>query len=174
MNYFILVVTDSEGVNGNRIRALDIAMERLRLNRWPLYRHTGNRKLIGAGDQCLVYLGGNGPLAQHFLAVVNVANINETRRASAGLDELLIGYVPVSVLQLMKVERFSTPMAINPLLGRLQLTAGIKKWGVMFQGGCQKISASDFSAIMRSRTRREKAWSKGDKASRAEPKAVKK
>lgn len=152
MNHFILAVTDGLDLEGKRIRAVDIAISRIALGKWPLYLHTPNRQLIQVGDRCLIYLAGRSPDAQNFFASGLIADIDNSRRAPTALPLDLVGQPPIAILNFTNCSRFLPLIPIRPLLARLQFTAGVKKWGIMIQGGCRKISDQDFQTVIKSRS----------------------
>lgn len=82
-NLFLLVGSDSRDIDDLHVAAHDICRRRLQKKVWPLYRSTRNRAAIGAGDECLIYLGGSGKEAQHVIAVATVDTVQE---ATASAD----------------------------------------------------------------------------------------
>ncbi len=68
-----------------------------------------------------------------------------------GIASLAMGSVYETKLQLTKVSVFSNPATIRPLLNRLEFHGARKDWGRSLQGGCRKITRSDYEIISEER-----------------------
>ena len=121
--------------------ALNVATERLKKGKWPLYRGTRNRKGMQEGDTCLFYLAGKEDLAQHIIAIAEVSSKRDSvRHEQVDSEDLLIDS-PDQILLLKNIDLIK-PIPIRSFLGKLSFLSK-KKWGAAFQGGCRKLTGGD-------------------------------
>lgn len=150
--YFILVASDQAPEFGPPLSAAKVASHRLSNNYWPLSQRTPNRKLLKAGDQCLVYIAGTKACSQTFYGSASIEAVAFWSEPDKfGIDSLAMGSVYETKLRLTKVCIFSNPVAIRPLLNRLEFHEDRKDWGRSLQGGCRKITRSDYEMVSEER-----------------------
>lgn len=119
MNYWIFVMTGNNSDFLNRIKN----------NKWELYRKTSNRLKIQKGDKILFYLA-------RFPRQKIVANaILKSNVTSVG-DKF---FVDLSELEIWKKQ-----ISIKPFIESLDFIKNKSKWGGYLQGGISKISENDY------------------------------
>ncbi len=147
-NHFILVASDQVPDFEPSLSALEVASHRLAKKYWPMSIRTPNRKHLQAGDQCLVYIAGTRSSSQTFCGSARIESIESWSEPDEfGIDSLAMGSIYETKLGLTKVCKFPYPVAIRPLLNRLEFHKGRKDWGRSLQGGCRKITRSDYEKI---------------------------
>ena len=146
--YYVLVVNDSEDLDGHRVPAIEVAKRWLSDNEWPMFKRTFNMKQIRAGDKCLVYLAGYNELSQHIVYKARVKAVIPPGNG-ARLESNLISEPAASILKLEEIEQLNPPCPVREILPRLSFRPeNMTKWGRVFQGGCRKISESDYNMIV--------------------------
>ena len=147
--YFILICTDTERVDGDFFPAIEVAMARMRKHAWPLYEHTKNRRRLGAGDNCIVYLAGDSAARQTVIATAEVLAIRPCTAHERALDDTsLLVDPPAHLVLLGAVREFARPIPIAGLLTRLSFVpSNLAKWGSVMQGGCRRIPQHDFDLL---------------------------
>jgi hypothetical protein len=148
-NYFILIAMGAEDVDGRHVESLDIALHRLDVNKWPIYKGTPNRSRFQRGDHCVVYIGGTGRNAQHFIASAVIDSVMSWESKLGLIDGGdIMTDIPDMALTLCDVHLFAKPVSIRPLLSTLEvIPSSTPRWGIVFQGGCRAISERDFRMI---------------------------
>lgn len=142
---YILICSDALALDDSKVSALQVALSRLSLGRWPLYLGTRNRRHITTGDVCLIYLAGRSHWAQHIVAVCEVRR-KRVARSFEDIDSVeLLTSPPSQILELKNIN-FLEPIPIRALHGKLSFLVS-RKWGSAFQGGCRKLSDEDAAVL---------------------------
>mgnify|MGYP004226978183 CR=1 FL=1 len=53
-NYFILVASDAQNLDDERVPAYSVAKRRLEQKVWPLYSRTKNKRHLSKNDECVI------------------------------------------------------------------------------------------------------------------------
>lgn len=147
--FYMLIVNDTETVEGGRKSAYQIAKQRLKEGFWPLFKRTPHRGVIRSGDKVVVYIAGSGEAAQCFVAVAEIEEVlampGRIRKESELLSEPAASWIRFSNYQ-----QFERPISIRDLIGQLSFVrdAGIR-WGWAIQKGCKAVEVDDMQLIMR-------------------------
>lgn len=151
--YFILVCTDAETVAGYMVPALEVAKARIKKRAWPLYDGTKNRRRLGPGDLCLVYVGGHAEAKQSIIARGEVASVSAFAGNEALADDpSLLVDSPRFLLQFREIRELDQPVPFAELLAQLSFVPrNLAKWGSVMQGGSRRISREDFDLLVSSR-----------------------
>ncbi len=147
--HFILVCVDASDIEDHAVKALDIAMMRLRSSTWPLYKGTGHTNKLQPGDRCLIYIGGQGPNAQSFLGTAVVDSIAVAPRGWIEADGEVMTDPATNLIHFSNVEVWDLPISIRPLIERLKFVRNKKRWGLHMMGGVKQLPESDFELICR-------------------------
>ncbi len=147
--YFIFSTSDSEDYKGLRIHADRIAESRLQKYLWPLYANTRNRQRIGAGDKVLIYIGGEGKLRQHIIAIGEVEDCAPVTTTLRSVDsEDVLTAAAEYIVTFSRIERLAPPINFKSLLPQLKMCPkNLSKWGVILMGGTRQIEETDYKMI---------------------------
>lgn len=145
---FILVTSGADKVDGGRMYAAEIAQRRITACKWPLYKNTPHRKEVLPGDRFVIYLAGQGPESQHFVASATMQGVTTGNGYDADGQDVIIT-PPESVLILSDVFRFTKLIPIRLILNQLSfIPRNSTNWGVVMQRGCKKISENDYELTL--------------------------
>lgn len=148
-SFYLLVATDTETVDGDCRAGYEVARERLCRGLWALYRRTPNRERIKTGDEIVVYAAGSKRGGMCFVGSATVSQALVPGRPLENFDGNLLSDAPVRVIELKHVNLFDEPLSIREVRDELAFISQHKRWGVMLQGGCRRISSEDYEAIVR-------------------------
>jgi len=147
--YYLLVASDSQTASGGVLSSYRVALRRLKLRKWSLYRRTPNRTRLRDGDLVLIYAAGSKAGGGTFVASATVSHIGSPPRWSTGQDADIPSDIPVGILELAEIRLFENPPEIQLLRGELSFIPKHNKWGAVLQGGCKGIDKSDYETIIR-------------------------
>tara|TARA_B110000908_G_scaffold171809_1_gene235993 strand:+ start:2173 stop:2640 length:468 start_codon:yes stop_codon:yes gene_type:complete len=149
-NCYIFVVTDTEYFSGLKCGAMEVYETRAAKKMWPLYDRTRFRTLVKSGDLCLFYIAGSKINAQSVVSsAVVTSNVAWTRRFGVVDSESVLTDQPSSVLNLEKINTFSSPVKVRSVLDDLSfIPKNREKWGTSFQGGVRQISHADYKVFV--------------------------
>lgn len=148
--YFLLIAIDALDYKEQIVPAIEVFKDRANKNLWPIYKSTSNRRSIKPGDECLFYIGGKKEHAQHIIATGKIGSIIAFSNKNNTIDNpKLITEQPEKVILFKKINNNFQPISIHLLLDQLNFVPQNKsKWGACLQGGCRKISLSDYNKII--------------------------
>lgn len=147
MNYFLLIASPSEDVDGIKISSLEMAERRLSAKSWGLWVNTPHKKEINQGDLLLVYIAGEK--GKQFIATASARDVVFGVRTYES-DGNALTDPPCAVLRLDKVQRFAEPLPIAELRHRLDfIPKNVVRWGCVLQRGVKRISFKDATTILK-------------------------
>ena len=131
------------------VPAASVIAQRIETKVWPLYKHTGNRRLLAKNDICLIYAAGK-PVGKHgaqaFFGSVLVTDIRMPGRRA--LEAPYYEEPPATLLEFKVRELYIPLVEIRPLLDNLSFVPKDRsRWGAALRGGCRRISKADFNTI---------------------------
>ena len=144
-NYYILVASTADGINGKRISSYDMMRHRLDKNSWPMFKGTSHMKKIEIGDKVVFYLAGNTKSSQNFVSSAEIQNIVNWDFRDGILDvEDALTPNPEIILKLRNITLFPKAISIRPLVKNLNFIKKPDFWGLYMQSGCISITEKDF------------------------------
>jgi hypothetical protein len=151
LSHYVLVSAASVLHDGSLLSSRETARRRLEKRMWALFARTPNRDHVKVGDKVLVYATRQSKRESG--AFVGVAEINEVlsdsrsvRIAARNIDSATDSVA--MLLNLGKVIVFNSPIAIERVRHKLEFIPKHNKWGVVFLGGCVRVSMTDFSVVL--------------------------
>jgi hypothetical protein len=145
---YLLVAMPGYDENGKVVAADQIALQRLRAHRWPLYEHTKNRVAIKSGDPLLIYIGGTGLDRQSIIAKARVIEkrVPSRRDVVAEIDRHQLK--PTAFIIDLAEIQYIQPLVLRAFAGRLSFlkNAGAK-WANSLVGGCRSMPLNDYNAL---------------------------
>lgn len=146
MNYFLLIASASEDLNGASISALEMANRRLGAKSWGLWANTPHKKEIAPEDILLVYIAGvNG---RKFIATAKAEMVRFGDQPYVG-DGNALTDPPCAVIKLKDIRRFDAPIFISEIKDELEfIPKNVARWGCVLQRGVKRISSKDASTIL--------------------------
>lgn len=146
-NYYILVASNAENLDGELVAAFDIAKKRLQRNLWPLFSGTPHRSSIKQSDECLIYIGGNKEFSQHVIGFGTVDQIIPWNKNN-NVDENIFTVQPACYIQFNNISLYEPPISMRLYLDKLTfIPENRMKWGAALLSGCRKISKEDYSIL---------------------------
>ncbi|MEN9902685.1 MAG: hypothetical protein RL651_1349 [Pseudomonadota bacterium] len=146
MNYFLLIASPSEDIDGLSISAIEMATRRLNSKSWGLWANTPHKKEIAPGDMLIVYVAG--AKGKKFIATTTASEVNFSGKAYLG-DGNALTYPPCVVLRLKNTNYFENPLEISGIKGKLDfIPQNVIRWGCVLQRGVKRISAKDARTIL--------------------------
>lgn len=146
MNYFLLIASSSEDIDGNSVSALEMAHRRLDSKTWGLWANTPHKKEIASGDMLLIYIAG--ARGKQFIGIANAAKVTFGKQSYTG-DGNALTDPPCAVLSLTNVRHFEYPVLISGIKDKLNfIPKNVIRWGCVLQRGVKRISRHDAAAIL--------------------------
>lgn len=143
---FLLIASQAETLDGERILAECMAKRRLDAKLWGLYANTPHKRDIKPGDTLIIYLAGRGGM--RFFATAEAGEVSFKLRNYRGDGDALTD-PPVAVLALRNSRIFKESVPIAKIKDRLTfIPKGHQKWGCVLQRGVKRISNSDADLIL--------------------------
>ncbi len=148
-----MVTAGTETSDGFPISSRRTAVSRLETGLWELFARTPNRDHVKTGDNLVVYATRTsrrecGAFIGSAVVTEAVRDVKTIRRATS------THYKPAPssavLLRLGQVRVFKTPVTMELVRNRLSFIPKHNKWGVVFLGGCVRITAGDFNALIES------------------------
>ena len=152
--YYYFITSDSMNDNKEVVKsAYDIAVSRLNLKKWPVYRDTILRTQFIDGDEVVFYLAGKEKYSQHFIARATISGGLETVELHYDLDILETDKRIVSgYISFKKVNIFNEPVSLKNIINELDFIKNKNNYGLYFQGGIRHIDKKNFNLILASDT----------------------
>ena len=149
-NFFLLIVSDGFDFSNQKKSAFETMQLRLESLTWPIYQRTPNKDIIKSGDECLVYIAGKGLNSRHIVCTFEVEEIDHKNISAKKTIEIdMANGTPIKYLVPKEIIFFDNPVYIPSLLSKLSFIKKNKQyWGAYLQGGCKKITPSDFNLIV--------------------------
>ena len=149
-NYYLLISGAGANQFGKVVSALDVVESRLASELWPIYEHTRNRKVLKAGDICVVYLAGTAPFGQTITHQFTVEEIVVPGRRRLPIDQGLASTAQLTIaLKISSLLTFRPPRSVRPKLNALSFVGPNKmRWGMAFHGGCRRLSEADYRLLI--------------------------
>lgn len=148
MSKFLIISSRFDNGFTEAYTANDIAIKRLEIKRWPLYKNTPHRKKISINDNALIYISGNGINSQCFIADVRICGITDSKHVIQE-ESQFSSEPPISVLLLDSINIFKRPVYIRSILNTLDfIPKSTIKWGCVMQRGLKIISDKDYTSIL--------------------------
>ncbi len=130
----------------------NLLLARIKRELWPLRRATQHRRLLGKGDEVLLYL------ARSECAFVGTAKIaGQSVEVPVWKRHIFIEYDRYRAefgVALEKVEIWEEPIPVKPLVGSLDVFVKKDHWGGYFQMGVIRLSVEDYRRILSVRAAR--------------------
>ena len=147
---YLLVTIDPPRCDGGFGFEWNLVKARLSARRWPLFRSTRNRAVIGPGDPVAFYVAGTRKNGGHIVARAVVDRKINWLYGDPTVDPpQYLTELPNTVLYLRDVRFFSEPISIREAIPRLSfIPSNSKRWGVALMGGCRALTYSDWKALL--------------------------
>ncbi|MCP4914541.1 MAG: hypothetical protein GY909_15610 [Oligoflexia bacterium] len=125
--------------------SFEVIKERLNNNYYPIYKNTRNKLLFIEGERVCFYVGGkNSRYFGHIVAVATIARVSKRVLGEKCETEQVVGF-----LEFKNITYFTRPINFKKRLSILDFVPeDIQKWGVVLKGGCKKLGAFDWGALL--------------------------
>lgn len=152
--HFIFIVSETEGLAGEKISAHTVLKHRLSYSIWGLNKHTKNKKAVERGANVIFYVAGTAEFSKCFVAKATVSGFYDFFTEAdlpkyTKVDKWLYD-IPLIKLALSDIQWFMNPVDIHSIMSRMDLFRNkkVNNWGFLFQGGTRAISETDYNLIL--------------------------
>lgn len=146
MNYFLLIASPSEDLDGTNVSALEMANRRLASKTWGLWTNTPHKKEIAPDDLFLIYIAG--PKGKQFIATAHASKVTFGKHPYIG-DGNALTDPPCAIIELENIKHFDHPVTMAAIKDKLDfIPKNVIRWGCVLQRGVKRISPSDADKIL--------------------------
>jgi hypothetical protein len=151
----MFICSDAVDKDDNVIKGSSIAEIRLEHGYWPFYKNTLYKSVIRPGDFCVIYIAGSIKSARCFVATAKIDEVVE--RNELDIDVICLEGINKKsdlVAKLGETSYFEKPVKVYEVIDHISIfNQNRRYWGLSVQGGCRKLTESDFKIIVEFSTR---------------------